>query len=207
MSNKILFGGAGLFVMIIGIYVFFSGADHILECQRLTTDEGHCALTVSSLLGSTEREFSLDELGSVQLLESRSNDTTVYRVGLVIEGEVVTLGVVDHRERAPREQMVQEVNDFLDEPTREKIRINEDERHFAMLMGSGAFFFGLVFFVIAIIAPSEKTRRRVRDHQPGPRTESRLDEPVAEPIEERRSMEEGMTFEPWDGASEERKSD
>ncbi len=148
-------GALALVIALIGVGVITAGADHILECQRESEDQGRCALKEEGFTQTQERSFPLQDLEGARLDEYIFGHGSVgYRVEFIVDGQVIPLGVLTHGDRGPRAQMVNQVNDFVDDTTITELHVAEHERGFNAIVGGGFIGFGLLVLSLIVFLPA-----------------------------------------------------
>lgn len=110
-----------------------------LTCERTEEALGKCDLEESGLLGSTSREIPIQSLQGAQIIKKNiedlaDSDYSAFYVALLTENGRVFLPFyrLDHHYA---QDMVAEINDFVDHPENTVLEIDEDYRWSAYIWG------------------------------------------------------------------------
>ncbi|NER49594.1 MAG: hypothetical protein F6J86_25545 [Symploca sp. SIO1B1] len=146
----LLMGGGGIALL------FFVDLT-TLECKRLepSTNQGQCQLTSNGVLGSDVTTIPIKSLQGAKLKGSSGRGTT-YRIELLTaEGTVAVTGVYTSGRRS-KQQQVEQIRSFVEDPTQVSLNIKQDSRWIGYLFGVAFGGVGVLFVLSALITPFKR---------------------------------------------------
>lgn len=123
-KGKTLFFGAVCLVAALTMWIGFHGETHLV-CDRT---EAHCVLKKTGTLKSEEGIVSLDQIEEARLTSKNTplNPNTVYDAMLVTEEGAASVSQVSSSSESETQAVVDRINDFLDDPSQQRIEIHDD---------------------------------------------------------------------------------
>lgn len=140
--KKIPILSLGLFSLAIvpGLMMIGFVSTVTLTCERTEQSQGNCDLEESGLLGSSFTEIPIESLQGAQIIKKNiedlaDSDYSAFYVALLTENGRVFLPFyrLDHHYA---QDVVAQINDFIDNPETLVLEIDEDSRSSAYLWGA-----------------------------------------------------------------------
>ncbi|NEP57883.1 MAG: hypothetical protein F6K31_12805 [Symploca sp. SIO2G7] len=151
----LLLMGAG--TMIVLLFVDLT----TLECKRVEppTNQGECQLSSQGVLDSDVTIIPIKSLQGAKLKRSGRRRTT-YRIELLTAEGTVPLTNIYSSGGASKQQQVQQIRSFIENPTQASLNLRQDNRWMGYLFGVTFGVVGVLFVFSSLITPLKRLTGR-----------------------------------------------
>jgi len=173
-------------LIAVGLGVIFFQSGSAIICQRVA-QTGSCELVKSGLVGAGVRTIPLESLREVRVeINSRNESNDTYRVILLTRSGEIPLTPNYSADSDQQESIASQINDFIQNPTKTSLTIQQDDRWFGYLFGS--LLIGVGLFVAVqkgkvVILSFDKVRDRMMLKQRGLLGGTVIELPLAEIVD------------------------
>ena len=157
-SQTIIFLIFGLVLSVSGVsIIIWLGERATLECYRLTANQVTCTLKQSTLRNTITRSLEKNQLQGAEVVRHRDSDgDSVYRLELLTDSGRIPLTQLKSSDRRGKRRKAEIINGFLSNPEQQTLKIVQDDRWFALLLGGGLTAAGLRLLIGALEALSRQ---------------------------------------------------
>ncbi|MDB9510680.1 hypothetical protein PN499_05750 [Kamptonema animale CS-326] len=133
--------------LIVGLFLISEGFQvYSLACNRTEKAANTCEISHFTLSGTSVKQFPLSQLKEARVQQSSRSKITVCI--LVTEKEVLTFGSLSTNYAQGKQEMVSEINTFLQNPKQLSLSVKEPPGYSIILMGIICNVVGLLLFFI-----------------------------------------------------------
>lgn len=131
--------------LLSGLLLISEGAKvYSLACTRTAQAPNTCKISNFTLSGTEVKQFPLNQLKEARLDKSKSSKSRIVTVILITENEVIKFGSISSVHANKKQQIVSEVNTFLQNPKQLTVSVQEPPS-FSLI------FYGIIVSSIAFL--------------------------------------------------------
>lgn len=134
-------------LLIMGLFLISEGFQvYSLACNRTEKAANTCKISHFTLSGTSVKQFPLSQLKEARVQQSSRSKITVCI--LVTEKEVLKFGSISTNYAQGKQEIVSEINTFLQNPQKLNLSVTEPPGYSIILMGIICNLVGLLLFFI-----------------------------------------------------------